>query len=61
MDTCIYARSITEDGLRTSGWESEDRYIIYKKCTGICMISGFFHGINEIFSLLGCYAALIGS
>jgi len=25
------------------------------------MISGFCHGVNEIFVLLGCYTTLIGS
>jgi len=25
------------------------------------LISGFYRGINEIFDLLGCYAAYIGS
>jgi hypothetical protein len=44
-----------------SGWESEDCYIIHKKCTGICMISGFFDGVSEIFSLLRFYAAMIDS
>jgi hypothetical protein len=26
-----------------------------------CVTSGFRRGVNEIFALLGCYAALIGS
>jgi hypothetical protein len=26
-----------------------------------CVISGFFHSVNEIFALLGCYAKLIDS
>jgi len=26
-----------------------------KECA--CMISGSFHSVNEIFSVLGCYAA----
>jgi len=27
----------------------------------ICVVSGFRRGVNEIFALLGCYAAQIGS
>jgi hypothetical protein len=26
-----------------------------------CVISSFHHGVNEIFTLLGCYTAFIGS
>jgi hypothetical protein len=26
-----------------------------------CMISGFHCSVNEVFALLGCYTALIGS
>jgi len=26
-----------------------------------CVISSFHRGVNEIFTLLGCYAALIGN
>jgi hypothetical protein len=25
-----------------------------------CLISGFCHGVNEIFALLGCHAVWIG-
>jgi hypothetical protein len=27
----------------------------------ICLISDLHHGVNEVFTLLGCYALLIGS
>jgi hypothetical protein len=32
-----------------------------KKKQLLCLTSGFRRGVNEIFALLGCYAALIGS
>jgi hypothetical protein len=43
-------------------YSSNDIFMAKKfKLTAICVTSGFCHGVNEVFALLGCYEALIGS